>query len=87
MGAPRTIPVGERVGRLVAIKQRNPGEQIVHCRCDCGTEQRIRFVRWGHTRSCGCLKRGAGNGRYRHGMAGTPEYDVWSQMVDRKSVV
>jgi len=83
MGAPRTIPAGERFGRLTVTVQRNPGERDIQCRCDCGTEKTVRMKRWGRTQSCGCAKQGSGNGRYRHGMAGTPEYDVWSQIIQR----
>ncbi|MEU8040943.1 hypothetical protein [Streptosporangium sp. NPDC049078] len=83
MPAPRTLKVGERYERLAVIQQRNPGEKYIQCRCDCGTEKPIRMSKWGRTRSCGCLKKGAGNGRYRHGMAETPEYWVWSQIVQR----
>jgi hypothetical protein len=34
------------------------GERKVICRCDCGTEKKLRFksVKYGKTKSCGCLR-------------------------------
>jgi hypothetical protein len=85
MGAPRTIPVGERFGRLTVIVQRNPGEQYVQCRCDCGTEKPVNFGSLGRSaQSCGCLHRErtvAAN--TRHGMADTPVYQAWHAMIRR----
>lgn len=86
MGAPLTIPSGQRYGRLVVTKTRNPGEKHVACRCDCGTERQIIYTQLtaGKTKSCGCLTREALIARStKHGMAGTPIYEVWSEMVAR----
>jgi hypothetical protein len=83
MGAPRTIPAGERHGRLAVTKQRNRGDLYIECRCDCGTEKTISFKQWGRTQSCGCIKNGSGNGNYRHGMCSTSEYWIWGQIVQR----
>lgn len=52
----RTVPVGERHGRLTATEQRDPGEPRVRCVCDCGAEHTVRIGEWGTTQSCGCLR-------------------------------
>lgn len=84
MPPPVTIPVGQRFGRLTVIVQRNPGEDLVQCRCDCGTEKSVRLTNLGkNTFSCGCSKRGETNGNYRHGMAGTRIYWIWNDMIRR----
>lgn len=80
----RTIQAGERYGKLVVSVTRRPGEPAVRVRCDCGTELSVTYGNLGRSaKSCGCTKKGSGNGRYRHGMAGTKVYMVWSEMVAR----
>lgn len=77
---------GTRYGRLVLTADRRPGEKRVAVRCDCGTEKRVTVsnLRQGITRSCGCLRREVTAGlKASHGMSGTPEYEVWGQMVAR----
>ncbi len=93
------IAVGVRVGRLtivaraadriVACRDRPSGRRIERrwlCQCDCGTETNVRepALKFGRTKSCGCLQRDFG---HRHGYARggryTPEYDVWRQMNER----
>lgn len=83
---PRTIPVGERHGRLVVTNERKPGERRVQCRCDCGTEHSVLYSEWGRTQSCGCLRRevAAAKGK-THGMSKSPEYRIWNHMRDRCS--
>lgn len=81
---PRIIPMGERYGRLVVTVQRNPGEPHVQVRCDCGAETQIRLGQFGRTKSCGCLKRETTIARStKHGMALTPIYWIWADMVGR----
>ncbi len=51
---------GERYGRLVAVSFCHYNEKHQDCwlfRCDCGTEKVLPApnVKWGNTRSCGCL--------------------------------
>lgn len=81
----RIVRVGERYGLLVVTKERRPGQPLVDVRCDCGTDLTVRFNNLGRSaQSCGCRTRAATIARStRHGMAGTPEYDVWSQIVQR----
>ena len=82
---------GERFGRLVAvefIEMRN-SRQIWRFRCDCGNEieRDISRVKYGSTRSCGCLhkeqlaERNRSNATHR----GTKErlYGVWHGMKER----
>lgn len=82
----RTVPAGTRYGRLIVIADRQPGEDRVVCRCDCGNEVSVGMhsLDTGETRSCGCLRRDVAAARSRkHGMCGTSEYDIWAAMVQR----
>lgn len=70
---------GVRFGRLLAIKHVDNGDWF--CRCDCGAEvvTRIRNLRYGTTKSCGCLaseRRAEALRRTAttHGKSNTPEY-------------
>ena len=63
---------GQRFGRLVAIKitpERQGGRVVWECKCDCGETTLVttEHLRSGHTRSCGCSRRGSGNGRWNGG--------------------
>lgn len=73
----------ERFGRLTVLG-RDGRDAFV--RCDCGVEKRVRYanVKRGGTKSCGCLRPDS-NRRTKttHGMAGKPEYRVWSEMRQR----
>lgn len=78
------IPAGTRFGRLVVTADRLSAEPMVKVRCDCGRELEVRFGNLGKSaKSCGCSKKGAGNGRHRHGHAGTRIYNIWSEMIAR----
>lgn len=84
MTAPRPIPAGTRVGRLVVTVPRRPGEPRVQCRCDCGDTASVRVREWGKSQSCGCLRRERLIERSTtHGMAGTRIYNIWADMVGR----
>lgn len=84
MGAPRTIAIGERYGRLVVVQQRNPGERLVRCRCGCGNETAILYTQFGKTRSCGCLRIETVIARSTtHGYSGTSIYMTWGDMINR----
>lgn len=56
---------GRRFGRLVVIERQGTQKDAWHydplwlCRCDCGTECLITgpALRYGKTRSCGCLRK------------------------------
>jgi hypothetical protein len=74
--------IGIRFGQLIVLcddgKNRH-GQTLWRCVCDCGghTLTYSTFLKNGHTRSCGCLVRGAG------GWSGTPEYRTWRNMLAR----
>ncbi len=84
---------GQRFGRYVALHRGvdwRPGNPAWVCRCDCGTEKTVRAasLRRGTTVSCGCYnsenKRAMCVERNTtHGMSGSREYIVWSNMVQR----
>lgn len=74
---------GQRFGRLVALEYvgfTNRKARFLF-QCDCGNKKVIvsQRVRDGRTKSCGCQGPPSGSDtvRYRHGMAGSPEYVVW----------
>lgn len=73
-------------GRLTVIAPAEPegGHRRWLCRCLCGTERVIsqRSMVRGHTRSCGCLRR-ENSSATTHGMSKTPEFGVWSTMIQR----
>jgi hypothetical protein len=78
---------GDRFARLTVI---STGPRMSLCRCDCGIEKNIsnRYLKIGHTRSCGCLI--ADKARLsakRHGETCkgvvTPEYKTWAGMISR----
>lgn len=79
---------GERYGRLVAVRRaESRGRRTFWLfRCDCGAEVEtgLGAVRYGDTRSCGCLNIERIKERStRHGMHGTPTYVVWNSMKAR----
>jgi hypothetical protein len=80
----RTIPVGERVGRLVVVTERNTVDQAIHVRCDCGTEKTVSLKHWGDTQSCGCLQEERSSAAHvTHGMTHTSEFKIWSGILAR----
>lgn len=84
---------GQRFGRLVTLR-RAPDKVLSSgrvlpawiCQCDCGNETTVlaMFLPKGHTQSCGCLKvETAGRSARTHGATGTPEFRIWSVMIQR----
>jgi len=76
---------GQRFGKLLVKSpayQNKYGGWFWNCECDCGnkTVVSVGHLRDGHTKSCGCLNRIT-----KHGMCGTPEYNIWRAMVQRCS--
>lgn len=61
------------------------GEKLWMCKCDCGNIVNVLSsnLRTGHTKSCGCRRSDKGVGNYKHGMFGTPLYEVWRNMIQR----
>lgn len=71
---------GQRYGRLVAKEFRYYNEKHLDCwlfQCDCGNEKIIPAanVKWGNTRSCGCL--------YREHSENLKKQDITGQRFDR----
>ena len=78
----------QRFGRLTVIRdsrERNDHGHIIWlCKCDCGKRVKVLSgnLRYGHTRSCGCLKReqtkAMGKASLRHGEDQRSRlYTVW----------
>lgn len=97
MGRPRKLPVGYRSGRLTVIAEAPPhvfpnGKRTMRslCRCDCGNERAVRntSLRYGSTRSCGCLMvdlagpRSTTHGHSRNGVQ-SKTYMAWRDMIQR----
>jgi hypothetical protein len=82
---------GKRFGRLVAIARIGIDERnnaLWRCQCDCGATAVIAGsnMRRGATSSCGCLRRETSSAQSRkHGLAGIPEWRIWSGMRARCS--
>ena len=79
-GAPRgrALQPLERVGRVVVLRPANPGHSY-ECLCFCGQTfvASARYLKSGHTKSCGCLRRPYA-GLSRH-----PLYRTWANMHQR----
>lgn len=79
--------VGRRFGRLtvVAFAPRETGPRYWHCICDCTRNKTVKgaHLRRGLTQSCGYKKDQTSKARRTHGMSGTPEYSIWTNMKDR----
>lgn len=80
---------GQRFGRLTVIKrgeQKNYGNAVWECLCDCGKTTHIagNHLTLGHVKSCGCLGRERSAARKRtHGGSGSRLHAVWASMIGR----
>lgn len=93
--APSPDITGQRFARLTAIERGpNTGENVQWwCQCDCGNRTLVRasYLRTGHTRSCGCLRREAGERQgpdnivhgHRANSSRSPTYHTWLNMIAR----
>lgn len=75
---------GDRFGRLTVVSRFENdrfGRAQWLCVCDCGKEHVAAFFRMksGHTKSCGCIKRG----NVTHGMSDSKTYNSWLGMKQR----
>ncbi len=81
--------IGQRFGRLVVREYIGIGPSRAKrylCDCDCGStaETSGAKLRYGHTKSCGCLSVDqASKLNVTHGLSSIPEYDVWAGMIQR----
>ncbi len=82
----RGIPkdyTGQRFGRLTAVRPtggRAGHNRIWEMLCDCGVAVEVSSGHLGTTKSCGCFHR---DKITSHGLSKSPEYKVWSSMIDR----
>lgn len=83
---------GKRFGRLVAVKRHgetHKGEFAKwDCLCDCGNQKIVssECLRYGRTKSCGCMQRELAKLRATsHGKRGTRLYRIWTMMKTRCS--
>jgi hypothetical protein len=93
---PKVSMIGRRFERLMVI-QESPERPSLHefqwiCRCDCGSEVKVRGtnLRTGNTTSCGCRRQEVSTQRaLHHGAARRgrmlPEYISWVEMRKRCS--
>lgn len=89
------MKIGEVFSRLTVVGEAEPkinarGFPIfrVRAKCECGTEVTVyeSKLRYGSTRSCGCLALEASKRNLpaaNHGMAGSPTHISWRAMKDR----
>lgn len=80
--------IGKRFGRLTVMRRAEGTKKTSWvCVCDCGTAERPYRqdnLRYGQTRSCGCVQREiVGSIRVSHRMTKTPEYRTWLHINSR----
>lgn len=93
----KPIQIGERFGRLVVIGEAEPGRnpaghriRRLLCLCDCGQKRVIKpgTLRYGASKSCGCLQRDVVRARslthgHTTGYKAHPLYSSWCNMRSR----
>jgi len=81
------INVGDRYTRLVVtalVGRDAKRQQIVECLCDCGISVNVTASNLPNTHSCGCLRSELRREvNTVHGLARTPEHDIWCGMKQR----
>lgn len=84
--------VGERHGRLTVtgefpyITPKGSSRRRIKCLCDCGSQVILALekVRYGKTKSCGCLRRENTAKMFStHGMSDSREWRIWKAMRQR----
>ena len=79
--------IGHKFGRLTVLSElEKAGKQRQYlCICDCGGKKVVQAnnLRRGLTKSCGCLRKEMSKGQIKHGLAGTPAYITWKNMMAR----
>ena len=81
-----TVNAGDSYGRLTVVSEAESTikngvcRRWVHCICECGEEKtiRLKFLRKGVNKSCGCVSKFK-----RHGLTNTREYRSWKKMNER----
>lgn len=83
-----SVKAGDQYGRLTIlfeVDKRNNRRQF-RCRCTCGNEGIFRFtsLRFGHVKSCGCLKDEKSKTTHiTHGKWHSRPYKIWHSMKQR----
>jgi hypothetical protein len=81
--------IGRRFDRLIVVSDAPSDarqQAMWKCRCDCGQETITRGsdLRFGKSKSCGCLTLEINKARMTsHGKTRTPEHNIWLVMRDR----
>ena len=81
--------VGNKFNRLLCesvVWDEDSRTAIGHFKCDCGKHviAPLAAVRFGNTKSCGCLASDVLRARsYKHGACGSKIYDIWAAMIAR----
>jgi len=88
MGRPVSNLAGLKFGRLTVIQRTGSilGSTLWKCRCECGIEKHFDagHLKYGLTKSCGCLRKELSAARSRkHGMSRTRIHQVWQGMLAR----
>jgi hypothetical protein len=81
------VILGQRFSRLLVVAKSELLDSrgcrpFWVCRCDCGAERCIREfdLRYGRTKSCGCLNR---DRITTHGLSRSKTYAIWATMIQR----
>lgn len=94
MGGKRIVPeecIGKRYGRLTIKSVSNrivwgTATWVALCDCDCGNqhEATVSKLRYGHVKSCGCLRADAmSEFNTKHGGCHTRLHSIWTSMKQR----
>lgn len=91
-----TVSIGDKFNRLEVIAPPeievtgNQTKSFVKCKCDCGTETKLKMTDLisGRTISCGCYQKEVASKfvtemNTTHGKSGSRTYKVWSEMKSR----
>lgn len=80
--------IGRKFGRMTVIADAPDkyGHRFVLCQCDCGTQKSVSLshLKYGDTKSCGCLQPEATKKRATtHGLSKTRLYRIWADIKKR----
>jgi len=76
--------IGKSFGRLYVLAEFGDRQRVI-CRCSCGNKTAVVVysLKYGNTRSCGCLVGDRNRSRTKHGKTKTIEYGSWDQLRSR----
>lgn len=79
----RRSVLGRKFNRLTVIAEYSKNGRVYrHCLCDCGkyVDTTLDKLESGHTKSCGCIKKGINS---KHGFSDTRLYRIYRKMLRR----